>query len=164
MVFSYLTLTLFWGVNIPIARGTSEPGPFGTIVGDPLVEGVAALVPGSRGYAVQYPANMSAESIAIGAADVVKRVTEQSKTCPSQKLALVGYSQGARVQRAASKDLPKDAFAKIVALVMFGDRGMRAMNIAQFPPELAKKLWENCAHADTVSNLKISVFLLLMTG
>jgi hypothetical protein len=35
------------------ARGTSEPGPFGVIAGDPLVAGVAKLVQGSRGYAVQ---------------------------------------------------------------------------------------------------------------
>jgi len=40
-------------LEILIARGTSEPGPFGLIVGDPLVKNVAALVPGSRGYAVQ---------------------------------------------------------------------------------------------------------------
>jgi hypothetical protein len=35
------------------ARGTSEPGPFGVIVGDPLVAAVSKLVPGARGYAVQ---------------------------------------------------------------------------------------------------------------
>jgi hypothetical protein len=35
------------------ARGTSEPGPFGVIVGDPLVKNVAAALPDTRGYAVQ---------------------------------------------------------------------------------------------------------------
>jgi hypothetical protein len=35
------------------ARGTSEPGPYGVIVGDPLVKNVVAAMPGARGYAVQ---------------------------------------------------------------------------------------------------------------
>jgi len=35
------------------ARGTSEPGPFGVIVGDPLVKNVVGAMPGARGYAVQ---------------------------------------------------------------------------------------------------------------
>jgi hypothetical protein len=34
------------------ARGTFEPGPFGLIVGDPLMAAVRAKVPASRGYAV----------------------------------------------------------------------------------------------------------------
>lgn len=36
-----------------LARGTSEPGPFGVIVGDPLVKNVVAAIPSARGYAVQ---------------------------------------------------------------------------------------------------------------
>jgi hypothetical protein len=39
--------------NNSAARGTSEPGPFGVIAGDPLVKNVAAAIPDSRGYAVQ---------------------------------------------------------------------------------------------------------------
>jgi hypothetical protein len=43
--------------EIIVARGTMEPGPFGFIVGDPLVAGVQKLLPDVRGYAVQvgYP-------------------------------------------------------------------------------------------------------------
>jgi hypothetical protein len=39
--------------EILVARGTGEPGPFGVIVGDGLVNRVKRLVPGARGYAVQ---------------------------------------------------------------------------------------------------------------
>jgi hypothetical protein len=39
--------------DVFIARGTSEPGPFGVIVGDPLVTNVVAAMPLARGYAVQ---------------------------------------------------------------------------------------------------------------
>jgi cutinase len=151
------------------ARGTSEPGPFGVIAGDPLVKNVVAAVPGARGYAVQvrkrylpssislshlsvqYPAVLSAESVAIGAKDVVDRLTSQHAACPTQKFALVGYSQGARVMRAASVKLNPAILPDIVALVMFGDRGMRDMNITQFPPVLQKRLHENCAPRDPVS-------------
>jgi predicted esterase len=82
---------------------------------------------------------------------VVNRLTEQVNACPSQKFALVGYSQGARVMRAASVMLDRAVYPKILALVMFGDRGMREMNITQFPPELQAKLFENCAPKDPVS-------------
>lgn len=40
--------------EILVARGTGEPGAFGVVVGDPLVNAVVDAVPGSRGYAVQY--------------------------------------------------------------------------------------------------------------
>lgn len=35
------------------ARGTSEPGSFGLIVGDGIVNKVKYAIPGARGYAVQ---------------------------------------------------------------------------------------------------------------
>lgn len=54
--------------------------------------------------------------------------------------------------RAASVKLEKNLFPKIAALVMFGDRGMRELNITQFPPELQAKLFENCAPKDPVSS------------
>jgi hypothetical protein len=41
------------------ARGTSERGPFGSIVGDPLVAGVKKSLPEVRGYAVQVKAQSS---------------------------------------------------------------------------------------------------------
>lgn len=40
-------------MSFVLARGTGEPGPFGVVVGDLLVEAVTKAVPGSRGYAVQ---------------------------------------------------------------------------------------------------------------
>jgi type IV secretory pathway VirJ component len=100
---------------------------------------------------LQYPAQYSPDSISIGAKDVIDRLTGQITACPSQKFALVGYSQGARVMRAASVELNRTTYPKILALVMFGDRGMRELNITQFPEELQAKLFENCAPRDPVS-------------
>jgi hypothetical protein len=45
-VFSFLA------TNTTVARGTSEPGPYGVIVGDPLLSQIKSLVPDARGYAV----------------------------------------------------------------------------------------------------------------
>lgn len=43
--------TLIWRLAHP-ARGTSEPGTFGTIVGDPLMKRLSAALFGAEGYAV----------------------------------------------------------------------------------------------------------------
>jgi hypothetical protein len=54
--------------------------------------------------------------------------------------------------RGAAVKIPTSSYAKILALVMFGDRGMRDMTITQFPPELKARLFENCAPRDPVSD------------
>jgi hypothetical protein len=46
-------LFLVFYTHYSTARGTSEPGPFGVIAGDPLVKNVVAAIPDARGYAVQ---------------------------------------------------------------------------------------------------------------
>jgi cutinase len=94
---------------------------------------------------------LSADSVAVGVQDVVARIAAQIKACPDQKFSLVGYSQGARVMRSAAVKIPSSSYSKILALVMFGDRGIRDMSITQFPPELQGKLFENCAPRDPVS-------------
>jgi cutinase len=76
-------------------------------------------------------------------------LTEQSSACPKQKFALVGYSQGAIVMRSAAPKLPEALHSKIVALVMFGDPGLRAMGRG-FPADLQAKLYENCGPGDPV--------------
>jgi cutinase len=135
--------------EILVARGTSEPGSFGLIVGDPLVRAVKAQVPGARGYAVQYPADMSAASVTTGVKDVVDRLTSQSQACPEQKFALVGYSQGAMVMHAAAPKIPQDVVPKIAAFVMFGDPLLRRGS-GKFPGSMAEKTYENCAPGDMV--------------
>ncbi|KAF2436099.1 alpha/beta-hydrolase [Tothia fuscella] len=132
-----------------IARGTSEPGPFGVIVGDPLVRAVSALIPGTRGYAVQYPADATATSVSTGSNDTVARLAAQDLACPQQKFALVGYSQGAGVMRRATPSIPPGMQqSKILAMAMFGDPGLKRNS--QFPATLQAKLLENCAVGDPV--------------
>jgi hypothetical protein len=93
-------------------------------------------------------------SVTTGANDIVDRLNKQSASCPNQKFALVGYSQGASVARAASVRIDPIIYPKILALVMFGDPGLRSdrtnTRAPAFPVALQSKLRENCASGDQV--------------
>jgi cutinase len=149
-----------------IARGTSEPGDLGSMVGDPLLARLQRdMPPGTvRGYPVQYPADgkgigkgiaatpPTPEQIAhqaIGPNDVVNRLTSQSKECPDEKFALVGYSQGGSVQYRAADLLKQkpELSEKVVAVVLYG-----AMNGSYFNFPRSKIL-ANCAPGDMVSHV-----------
>jgi len=156
--------------EILVARGTGERGPFGGIVGDPLVATITKALPESRGYAVQYPASFNMTySPQIGMDDTINRLNNQNKACPDQKFAIVGYSQGAGVMHAAlgpspGKELPllsnrpkldENVLPKIVAVVMFGDPGFKGTEIPPgrfipFPASLEAKLRQNCGPGDPV--------------
>jgi len=160
------------GFQLPKARGTGEPGPYGVVVGDMLVNAVAKAVPGARGYAVQYPANLRMDtSSPTGTDDAINRLNAQHAACPNQKFALVGYSQGAGVMHgifapthpaypgssAVRPTLNPDVIPKILALVMFGDPGFRGgfgLGVIgggnQFPGALFDRLRQNCAKGDPV--------------
>jgi len=132
--------------------------------GDPLVRGVTTKLPGSRGYAVKYPAdNNWNKGVPIGVNDIINRVNTLSTKCPDIKFAMVGYSLGAAVMHSTftrenttnGPIFDKTPYPKITALVMFGDpglviRGRGPTNPKAFPPELYAKLRENCAANDSV--------------
>jgi len=141
--------------EIIVARGTSEPGPFGIFAGDPLVSRVTKALPDSRGYAVQYPADATPESSDTGAKDIVNRLKTQIAACPEQKFALAGYSQGARSMRKAAKlgDFDAKWADKIVGLVMYGDPGQKTPGLP-FPEALQAKLLERCGTGDPVCDTK----------
>jgi hypothetical protein len=156
-----------------LGRGTGEPGPFGKIVGDPLMAQVKRLLPEARGYAVQYIAALSEKSVVSGKNDIINRITNQAKACPKQKFALAGYSQGARIIRAAMKPMAQtspELFDKIVAIATYGDAGSRGENAKQsspstpapptLPAALQSKLLVNCVRGDAVSYTCILLLLL----
>jgi cutinase len=109
------------------------------------------------------------DSAPVGEDDVINRLNHQSKECPKQKFALVGYSQGAGVVHGAFAStkrpypggpavrpkLDAGVMDKILALVMFGDPAYSGStgpsNVAPtFPDPLYAKLRENCAPGDPV--------------
>jgi len=141
--------------EVIIARGTFEPGSFGTIVGDPLMAAVKKAMGGEnvRGYAVQYPAKMGGAD--IGITDIVNRVTTKSKECPNQKFALVGYSQGGMVVSSAIPKIPAELKPKVVAMVLYGAGtgaggfGGKGGSPALSPADdIKQKTLANCAPGD----------------
>ncbi|KAF2669664.1 alpha/beta-hydrolase [Microthyrium microscopicum] len=118
-------------LEVLVARGTSESGPIGQIVGDPLVARVIRdmkkLNETAQGYPVQashvdpskqYPADML--NFITGVTDVSKRITAQIQACPDIKFALVGYSQGGSVMSTAQLMLSAEQKEKIIAVVLYG--------------------------------------------
>jgi dienelactone hydrolase len=79
----------------------------------------------------------------IGVNDVVQRVTSQSKECPQQKFALVGYSQGGSVVSQAAPKIPVELRSKVVAMVLYG-----AGDGAKGPADIKNKTLANCAIND----------------
>jgi len=140
-------------LEVIIARGTSEPGALGSMVGDPLIARMKRDYPkvDLRGYPVQYPADgfgltnlfpkagapkgdvpqpkapspaeIAAHS-AIGPNDIVSRIESQTKECPGTKFALVGYSQGGMVViRAATTLKSKPELSQNVIAVVLYGAG-----------------------------------------
>ncbi len=87
-------------VDVVAARGTSEPGTLGVIVGDPVYSALRAALAGlsTTAYPVNYPASLiEPASVDQGNSDLVSHVTSQAAACPGEQFILVGYSQGANV-------------------------------------------------------------------
>jgi len=107
-------------LEIIVARGTSEPGQLGQVVGDPVVARVKRDLPGVdvRGYPVQYPASLAGSQ--TGIADIGKRLAQENKECPDEKFALVGYSQGGMVVLSALAAIPAEISKKVVAIILYG--------------------------------------------
>ncbi|GAB3148516.1 cutinase family protein [Amycolatopsis stemonae] len=125
-------------VDVPVARGTFEPGTLGVIVGDPVYQALRnQLRPRSTsGYRVDYPADLGEPaSVQKGNTDLVNHVKTQAAACPQQRFVLVGYSQGANVvdnSIGVSSDgalvggpivatIPAELAPRIAAVLLFGN-------------------------------------------
>ncbi|MGW3962689.1 cutinase family protein [Amycolatopsis sp. NPDC005003] len=125
-------------IDVPVARGTGEPGTLGLIVGDPVFAAVQnRLRPRTvSSYRVDYPADLGEPaSVQKGNTDLVAHVRAQAAACPAQRFVLVGYSQGANVvdnSIGISSDgaivggpivatIPADLAPRIAAILLFGN-------------------------------------------
>jgi len=106
------------------ARGTSETGNMGTVVcpglATSLISDLGASMVAVQG--VTYPASIeSIISLGADGGPTMASLAEQAiSQCPSTKVVLAGYSQGALVTHyaTASADLPT---ADVGAIVVYGD-------------------------------------------
>ena len=85
-------------IEVVFARGTDEPPGIGR-VGQALVDSIRGLVKKKsvRTYAVQYPASWDFLGVVDGANDASAHVQATAAKCPSTRIVLGGYSQGAAV-------------------------------------------------------------------
>jgi len=112
-------------LTVIFARGTSESGNIGSVIGPPLFK---ALLSATNNQVALQGVNYAADTAgdadmgAEGAPNLVSLVQQALKQCPSTKIALSGYSQGAMVVHYAvqKSGLP---VADVGAAVLFGDPG-----------------------------------------
>ncbi|TFB05138.1 hypothetical protein CCMA1212_003151 [Trichoderma ghanense] len=126
------TTTCAKGLYMVVARGSEEPA--GTGVTGNLTSQIAARVPDSQVVAVDYPASFDDYEASEG--DGVKAMQQvlnsYGEACPGNKIAVLGYSQGAQVATdticggagdpfTSNKGMSDNVMDSVVAVAIFGD-------------------------------------------
>ena len=123
--------------EVIFARGTDEPAGMGR-VGDALVDSLREQTGGLdiATYAVNYKATKLQLHGGDGAKDVISHVASTVSSCPSTKIVLGGYSQGASVIDIVAgvpigginwgDPLPSQYAKNVAAVATFGDVADRA--------------------------------------
>jgi cutinase len=137
-------------VEVVFARGTTEPPGVGGI-GQAFVDSLQAqLAPRSMWtYAVNYPASTDFPTAAAGVIDASARVREMAAKCPTTKMVLGGYSQGAAVigyvtaaeipagyvlPPGITGPMPPEVANNVAAVALFGEPSSRFLNRIDAPP------------------------------
>jgi cutinase len=110
-------------VSIVFARGTHQEPGLGN-VGQSFVDLLTADLAGRsvEVYAVNYPANDDYhQSAPSGADDASAHIQSTVASCPSTKIVLGGYSQGATVINLASTQMPAPVAQHVAAIAYFGE-------------------------------------------
>ncbi|THV46413.1 hypothetical protein BGAL_0388g00050 [Botrytis galanthina] len=113
-------------VTVIFARGTTEVGTLGNVVGPPFLSALKSAL-GSSSVTmngVDYPADVPGfleGGDAAGSKTMASMVTSTLSSCPDTKIVISGYSQGGQLVHNAAKLLPADTTAKISSAVIFGD-------------------------------------------
>ncbi|KAI4610349.1 hypothetical protein J4E80_008113 [Alternaria sp. BMP 0032] len=116
-------------VTVIYARGTTQAGNVGEAnsEGPTFFNALAARVGGASNLAIQgvtYPANVLgflAGGDAAGATTMFNLINQAITRCPSTKIVVSGYSQGAQLVHTATQRLSASAASRVTAVVTFGD-------------------------------------------
>jgi len=118
-------------IHVVFARGTADLQPLG-IVGGPFVDAVRANSLGRSvsAYGVNYAAAIDQSSAGAGATDMTNHVVQYAADCPSARIVVGGYSQGASATDIAlgiptvlgsGRAIPPNLAPRISAVVVFGN-------------------------------------------
>jgi cutinase len=160
-------------VEVVFARGTWEaPGVGAT--GQVFVDALTARLPGKTvdAYGVNYPASLHFGQAVEGIADASNKIQMIAASCPTTKIVLGGYSQGAAVAAYTTADsvpagfdlpagltgpMPASVASHVSAVVLFGTPDTWFMGLVQnsAPPitigqAYAAKTLQLCATGDPV--------------
>jgi cutinase len=160
-------------IDVVFARGTLEPPGVG-VTGQAFVDALNAQLAGRNIGVdpVDYPASLNFQTAADGVADAANRVTSIAASCPSTRIVLGGYSQGAAVAAYTTTDtipdgyplpdgitgpLPPATAAHVAAVALFGKPSSGFLDLVDrnAPPivigqNYAGKTIELCAPGDPV--------------
>jgi cutinase len=138
-------------IAVLFARGTTEPGNMGFLTGPPFTTALQNYANGSS-IAIQgidYPADVAgfkAGGSSLGATTMADLTNATMAACPSAKVVLSGYSQGAQVVRKACTMLGAATAAGLNSVVMFGDPG----NGTSVPGVDAARVFTACHAGDNI--------------
>jgi cutinase len=160
-------------VEVVFARGTNEaPGVGAT--GQSFVDALNARLPGKTVdvYGVNYPASLNFGQAADGIVDASNKIQSIAASCPTTKIVLGGYSQGAAVAGYSTTDsvpagfdlpagitgpMPAAVAPHVAAVVLFGTPDSWFMNlVARSAPPITighlytAKTLQLCATGDPV--------------
>jgi cutinase len=160
-------------IEVVFARGTFEAPGVGT-TGQAFVDALNARLPGKTVdvYAVNYPASLDFGRAADGIIDASSKIETIAAGCPTTKIVLGGYSQGAAVAGYATTDTVPAGFAlpagitgpmspaiapHVAAVVLFGTPDTWFLNLVDHnaPPISIGQLYtaktlQLCAAGDPV--------------
>lgn len=131
-------------IEVVFARGTHDAPGLGR-PGQAFADALSSQVGGRTvsTYAVNYPANYDFLAAADGAVDATNHISQMALTCPSTRIVLGGYSQGAAVvdmlagipplgnkigEVGSAAPLPSSLLPNIAAVAVFGNPATKFSN------------------------------------
>ncbi|KAL9617131.1 MAG: hypothetical protein Q9160_008074 [Pyrenula sp. 1 TL-2023] len=114
-------------MTLIFARGTTEAGNMGSVVGPPFANALIQAA-GAGNVAVQgvnnYPADVQgflAGGDQGGSQEMADLVNQAMTACPTTQVIMSGYSQGGQLVHNAAASLPAVTMQQVSSVVIFGD-------------------------------------------
>jgi cutinase len=153
-------------VELVFARGTGEPPGMGR-VGDALADTLRPQLGGRTldTYAVNYPASYNFLSTRTGANDAAARIADMAVQCPSTRIVLGGFSQGASAismlagvapigdrigSIGSAPPLAPDIAGNVGAVTVFGNPGARFGTPLSTNGQFAGRAIDLCSPGDPI--------------